>query len=458
MAIDLAITGGQVIIFDDIRPLDVLVNGEKIAGIVAPGTAPSDVRETINASGLLVMPGAVDVHVHTREPGYTHKEDITTCTQAAAAGGVTTIFGMPNLEPPTVTRDLLDKVLALYATKSVVDYNHHPAATRPDEFNAMVEAGIAAFKIYMVVDTQRAYPHPKGTGTHNHGHLLEIMRTVAPTGMPLMVHPHDQAIMDHVEQEWWEKGDRSPQAYARTLAAYDGVIWDTAVAVLLRLAEATGCRLCICHTQTRRTIEMIRQAKEKGLDVTAEVNHWTLFLGRWEDVERLGPYTLSYWVPDDAREAVWEGVNDGTIDFVASDHAPHTREEKEVGWEDMWAAHTGTPGVQYQLPLFLDAAKRGLVSLQRVVEMASTAPADVFGLENKGRLRPGADADITLVDLDGEWTITNDSVLSRCGWTPYDGRICKARVVRTLVRGKDVFRDGEVVGKPGSGMQVRPKR
>lgn len=457
MSIDIAITGGRVATAEGIRPLDVLVSGEKIAGLVAPGTVPPDVRETIDASGLLVMPGMVDVHVHTREPGYTHKEDITTCSQAAAAGGVTTIFGMPNLDPPTVTRELLDDVFGLYAEKSLIDYNHNPAATRPDEFAAMAEAGIAAFKIYMVVDTARAYPHPQGTGTHDHGHLLEIMQHVAPTGLPLMVHPHDQAIMDHIEQQWWEKGDRSPQAYARTLAAYDGLIWDSAVATLLRLAEATGCRLYICHTQTRRTIEMLREAKAKGLDVTAEVNHWTLFLGRWEDVARLGPYALSYWVPDDAREAVWEGVNDGTIDVLASDHAPHTQEEKEVGWEDMWTAHSGTPGVQYQLPLFLDAAQRERVSLERAIEMATAAPARLFGLENKGRLSPGADADITLVDLNSEWTITNDSVLSRIGWTPYDGRVCKTRVVRTLLRGKDIFRDGQVIGESGNGVQVNPK-
>jgi dihydroorotase (multifunctional complex type) len=457
MAIDRVITGGKVATPEGLYPLDVLVKGEKIAGLVTPGTAPSDVRELIDAQGLLVMPGAVDVHVHTREPGYTHKEDITTCTQAAAAGGVTTIFGMPNLNPPTVSRASLDDVFSLYAAKSVVDYNHNPAATQLAEFPAMAEAGIAAYKIYMVVDTQRSYPHPAGTGANNHGHLLEIMEAVAPTGLPLMVHPHDQEIMDLIEQRWWAKGDRSPQAYAKTLGVHDGLIWDAAIAMLLRLSEATDCPLYICHTNTWRSINMIREAKAKGVRVTAEVNHWTLFLATWEDVERLGPYALSYWVSDKSREAVWEAVNDGTIDFLASDHAPHTREEKEVGWEDMWAAHSGTPGVQYQLPLALDAAIQGKVSVERVVEMASTAPARSFGLENKGKLMPGADADIVLVDLNNEWTITNGDVLSRIGWTPYDGRVCKARIVRTLLRGEDIYHEGKVVGQPGGGKLANPE-
>jgi len=456
MTIDLAITGGHVVSSEDTRLCDVLVEGEKIVGLVSPGTAPSDTSKTIDASGLHVMPGAIDVHVHTREPGYTHKEDITTCTQAAVAGGVTTIFGMPNLNPPTVNRAALDDVFCLYREKSVVDFNHNPAATQTSEFEAMADAGIAAFKIYMVVDTKRSYPHPQGTGTHNHGHLLEIMENVKPTGLPLMVHPHDQDIMDVIEQRCWDKGDRSPRAYAETLAAYDGIIWDNAIAMLLRLAETTECPLYICHTNTWRGVELIRDAKRRGINVTAEVNHWTLFLGTWDDVDQLGPYALSYVVSDRGRDAVWEAANDGTIDFLASDHAPHTREEKEKGWHDMWATHTGTPGVQYQLPLALDAVSKGKLSLQRVVAMSSSNPAQKFGLRNKGKIAPGLDADIILVNLEKKWTIRNSGVLSRCGWTPYDGRECKGFVERTLLRGQDVYSEGKVVGIPGGGRFVHP--
>lgn len=456
MSFERVIQGGQVVVGNELRTADVLVGGGAVVGIVAPDSVPPDGAETIDASGMLVVPGMIDVHVHTREPGYTHKEDLDTCTQAAAAGGVTTIFGMPNLDPPTVTRADLDAVLARYARSSRVDYNHNPAATRLEEIPALAEAGIAAFKIYMVVDTGRSYPHPSGTGMHDHGHLLQAMRAVAETGLPLMVHPHDQGIMSALEKESWDRGDRSPQAYAKTLAAYDGVIWDTAVGVLLRLAEATGCRLHIVHAQTRRSIDMIREAKARGVDVTAEVNHWALFLATWDDVERLGPYALSYWVPDDARQAIWEGISDGTIDMLASDHAPHTREEKEIGWKDTWASHTGTPGVQYQLPLLLDAVHRGLLTPERLVELTAAGPARTFRLARKGRILPGVDADLAILDPAARWTITDESVLSRCGWTPYDGRAITGRVVRTMVRGQDVFRDGGVVGAPGSGAQAVP--
>lgn len=454
MSVDLVIANGTVITAGGRTNSDVLVSEGKVVE-VRPSGSEVEAAHTIDATGRLVMPGMVDVHVHTREPGYEHKEDITTCTQAAAAGGVTTIFGMPNLNPPTVTRKDLDDVLAAYGSKSLVDFNHNPVPA-VGEVDAMAEAGIAAFKVYMVVDTGRTYPHPAGTGIHDHGHLLQMFEDVARTDRVFMVHPHDQAIMDLIEQRYWADDDRSPEAYAKTLAAYDGLIWDTATATLLRLAEATGCRLHIVHVQTSRGIEMIRQAKARGVRVTAEVNQWALFLASWEDVLRLGPYCLSYWVPDHHKEAIWEGIADGTIDIMSSDHAPHTREEKEVGWEDMWSAHSGVPGVQFQLPLVLDAANEGKLTHERAVELTATAPARAFGLAHKGRIETGCDADIVVIDPNKEWTISNDDVLSRVGWTPYDGRTLTAQVERTFVRGIEVFSEGRVTGEPGHGLQARP--
>jgi dihydroorotase (multifunctional complex type) len=452
MAIDLRISGGDVATPQGKLRADVLVDGGRVAGVVSPGVEISDVGRTIDAGGKLVLPGMVDPHVHTREPGHTHKEDIITTTQQAAAGGVTTIFGMPNLTPPTSTVETLDEVFELYEAKSIVDYNHNPAATNPEHILPMAERGIRAYKVFMVVDTGRTYPHPAGTGMHDHGDLLRMMDLVAPTGLPFMIHPHDQALMDYIEGEILGRGDNTPQGYAQAYAAREGVIWDTAVDTLLRLSEASDCPVHLMHMQTRRSIEAVRRAKARGIKVTCEVNHWTLFLGTWDDVERLGPYALSYWLPDDAREAVWEGLLDGTIDMLSSDHGPHTREEKDVGWEKMWSAHTGTPGIQYQLPLLLDAVQEGKLSLERAVELTCSRPAEVFGLQaTKGIIAPGADADLAIVDLDAPWTITNDGVLSRCGWTPYDGRDCRVSVERTLLRGNEIYADGTVTGAPGQG-------
>jgi dihydroorotase (multifunctional complex type) len=456
MAIELRIAGGDVMTPAGRRPADLLIDDGKIVGLVNADVDISDIGRTVDAGGKLVVPGMVDPHVHTREPGFTHKEDITTSTQAAAAGGVTTVFGMPNLKPPTSSIELLDEVLELYKAKSVVDYNHNPAATDPTQIAGMAERGIAAFKVFMVVDTGRTYPHPAGTGMHNHGDLLRMMDTIVPTGLPFMIHPHDQALMDYIEGEYLARGENTPQAYAQAYAARDGVIWDSAVDTLLRLGEASGCPIHLMHMQTRRSIDAVRRAKARGVAVTCEINHWAPFLSRWEDVERLGPYALSYWVPDDHREAVWEGLLDGTIDMLSSDHAPHTREEKEVGWEKMWSAHTGTPGVQYQLPLLLEAALDGKLTLERAIEVTASRPAGVFGLADKGVIAPGTDADLVVIDLDQPWTISNDTDLSRCGWTPYDGRKCRVRVERTFLRGSEIYADGTVTGVPGQGRMVVP--
>lgn len=460
MAVDKRITGGTVVTPTGSVDADVLIEAGTIAGIVSPEVgAGIDAAAVIDATGKLVLPGMIDVHVHTREPGYEYKDDIYTTGLQAAAGGVTTIFGMPNLAPPTTTLETLEEVFELYRQKSIVDWNHNPAATDPEQVKRMNATDIRAYKIYMVVDTGRTYPHPAGTGMHDHGHLLKMMDTIAGSGKRFIIHPHDQAIMDYIEGDYLGRGENTPEAYAQAYAARNGVIWDTAIDVILRLSEAASCPIHIAHMQTKRSIDAVRRAKARGVDVTCEVNHWGPFLSTWRDVQTLGPYALSYWVPDEGREAIWEGLRDGTIDIVSSDHAPHTREEKEIGWTTMWSAHTGTPGIQYYYPLLLDAVHRGELSIERVVSAAATRPMEAFGLTGaKGQLAVGYDADIVVADPHAQWTITNDGVLSKTGWTPYDGRAITGRIDLTLVRGEAVYDNGTVVGKAGQGQLATARK
>jgi dihydroorotase len=373
-----------------------------------------------------------------------------------AAGGVTTSVGMPNVTPPPNSLDLLEKQYAIYRSDSIVDWNFNPAPTIADEMPGMAATGIAAFKIFMVVDTGRDYPHMPGIGMHDHGKLLEIMQRCAELNVPLMVHPHDQALMDVIEQKFWARGERDALAYAKAYAAHDGVIWETAIATLLRLQRAAGCHLHILHTQTAGSVQLIREAKAAGQKVTCELNPWALFLGcDWSAIQRLGSYALSYWVPEKNVPGLWQGVNDGTIDIIATDHAPHTREEKEIGWTDGWKAHTGTPSTQFYLSMFLTAALEGKLPLERVVEACSTAPARLFKLDKKGEIRPGFDADLVLVDLEKEYEIRDEDVLSLVGWSPYAGRKVKGKPVRTIVRGRTVYKDGKVVGEKGYGKQAK---
>ncbi len=453
---DVSITGGTLVTATERRVADVAISDGRIAAIVAPGT-PLEALETIDATGRHLLPGAIDVHSHHREPGFTRKEDIDSATRACAAGGVTTSFAMPNVDPPPNTAERLDAMLELYERKALIDWNINAAGTVVDQIPSLAMRGIAAFKVFMVTDTGRDYPHMPGIGVHDHGDLLGIFEAIAPTGLPLMVHPHDQALMAHIEQGFWARGERDARAYARAYSAYDGIIWDTATALLLRLQLATGTPLHLLHTQTVGVVEQLRRAKAAGQDVSAELNPWALFLGNdWATIERLGSYALSYYVPEKNTEPLWVALADGTIDLVSTDHAPHLREEKEPGWTDGWRAHTGTPSAQFYVPLFLDAARRGLIGLERVVELLATAPARRFGLIRKGRLEVGADADIVVVDLQAEFEIRDDIVLSKIGYTPYAGRRVQGVIEATLVRGRVVYRDGVVVGEPGWGRQARP--
>ncbi|GAA4903294.1 dihydroorotase [Stackebrandtia albiflava] len=455
MTMDTVITGARVVTPGGIVNADVGIATGRIASMALPGTL-TDATETIDAAGLTLVPGFIDVHSHHREPGFTHKEDIASATAACAAGGVTTTFAMPNVYPPPNTVDVLDDMFRLYERSAVVNWNVNPAGTILEEIPKLARRGIAAFKVFMVVDTGRDYPHMPGIGVHDHGRLLAIMEACAAAGVPLMVHPHDQALMDHIEQGFWDRGERDALAYAKAYAAHDGLIWDSAIGTLLRMQAATGVHLHLLHVQTAGSIDMIRRAKARGQHVTAEINPWALFLGhKWENIERLGSYALSYWVPEQHTPHLWEGLRDGTVDVISTDHAPHTREEKEVGWEDGWKAHTGTPSTQFYARMMFDAAHRGELRLERVVELCATAPARRFHLDGKGEIAIGADADLVLVDTERTTTITDDEVLSKIGYTPYAGQTYTGLPVRTLVAGKTVFHDGVVTGAPGGGTQSR---
>jgi dihydroorotase len=433
------------------------IENGRIAGLYEPGFEPA-CDDVIDASGLAVLPGVIDMHSHHREgsePGFEYKDTIYTSTMQCAAGGVTTSVGMPNVTPPPNSLDLLKKQFAIYQRDAIVDWNFNPAPTIADEIPRMAEQGIAAFKIFMVVDTGRSYPHMPGIGVHDHGRILEIMQACAKVNVPLMVHPHDQALMDVIEKEYWERQQRDALAYAKAYAAHDGVIWETAIATLLRLQKAAGCHLHILHTQTSGSVDLIRSAKAAGQRVTCEINPWALFLGcDWSSIQRLGSYALSYWVPEKNVPSLWEGLNDGTIDIVATDHAPHTREEKEIGWKDGWKAHTGTPSTQFYLSMFLTAALENKIPLSRVAEACSTAPARIFGIKDKGDVLPGYHADLVLVDLEREYEIRDEDVLSLTGWSPYAGRKVRGKPVQTLVRGRTVYKDGKVVGEKGWGHQA----
>jgi dihydroorotase-like cyclic amidohydrolase len=364
---------------------------------------------------------------------------------------------MPNVRPPVLSAETYSSTLALYETKAVVDYNINPSPTVAGEVPLLAAAGALAFKVFQVVDTKRSYPHVPGLGVTDDGEMLRVLEAVAPTGLPVMVHPHNQALMDVFEQRRWDRGEHGPMAYAEAQRDYDGLLWNTAIQTLLLMQEVTQARLHVLHLVTRQSVEMVRTAKAAGNAVTSEVNPFALFLGDRATIERSGPRALGRWVPDDVKAALWSGIADGTIDVIGSDHAPHTLAEKEVGWDDMWQAPSGVPQLQDYVPLLLDRGVREhRINLDAAVRVGSYNPAKVFGLyPRKGTLEAGSDADLVVIDPDARVVFDDARALSKCGWTPYHGEEARGAPVHTLVRGRFVLREGRVVGEPGWGKLAR---
>jgi dihydroorotase (multifunctional complex type) len=458
MAQTTILSGGRVVTPEGIIAADLEIEGELIRQVAIPGglrANPDGVQ--IDVTGKVILPGLVDTHAHLREPGHGHKEDILHGSSAAAAGGYTTIVGMPNVSPPTTTVERYEAAMAIYARQSIVDFNHHPVPTDLGEIAGLAAAGALAYKVYLISDATRDYLREPGLAIQDNGQLYEAMAEIGRTGRPVFVHPHDQALMRAIEAPYLERGDRDYRAYARAFAAHEGIVWDTASALVVRLAEATGVHLHLLHIKTKRMIDIVRRAKSAGQAVTCEINPVSILLANdWASIERVGPYALSTWTGEGQTEALWAALNDGTIDVIGTDHAPHTRAEKELGWTDMWKASGGLPHLQETLPLFLTQVAAGRLSLERLVRLASSEPARLLGIwPRKGAILPGSDADLVVVDLAARGTIREEEMLSKCGWTAWNGTEVEGLPWLTMVRGRVVYRDGKVIGEAGWGRQVR---
>ncbi len=457
--IDLAIVGGSIWTargFCD--RTDILVAGEKIVALRAGSDGPVDAGEVMDAAGKLVIPGFIDTHSHHRDPGFTYKEDITSATRGAAVGGVTMTVGMPNVNPPTTTPELYRALIEDQSRRAVVDFNHNPAPTNIGAVAELAAMGALGFKVFMVVDAARSYPHMPGLGVHEHDKLVRIMEAVRDTGRPLMVHPNDQAVLGLIEHAHFEAGKLDPESYSKAEWMYDGTVWNSGVAALIELNRGVGGPLHVLHMMSGRTVELIRRAKEDGQDVTSEVNAFGLFLSNWDEIAHLGPLGIGRCLKPEWIEALWDGIADHTIDVLGTDHAPHTLEEKLPGWKNMWATPTGTPQLQHYLMKLLDASHRGLISLDDVVRIGSYNPARRFDLyPRKGTIEVGADADLVLIDYEAEHTVTREEVLSKAGYSPYEGQTLRGVPVLTTVRGTVVARDGKVTVEPGYGQFVGPQ-
>lgn len=455
-AYDLIVRGSAIYTGDGVRAGQIAVRAGVIEAILDPADQPAAAR-VIDASDRPVIPGLVDTHCHFRDPGYNHKEDIASGTRAAAIGGVTTVFDMPNTDPPITTVERFVEHRDYVGARTIVDYGHNASAVNPEQIEGLASEGAAAFKLWMSYDMERTYPHSPATAVTDMAKLYTIFEIVQRTGLPLYVHPTDHDLYNLFSKRAQAEWGTDFRSYARAFRQGDSAAINTAVATLLEFQRATGARLHVLHLSSREAIRMVRVAKEAGRAVTAEANPFAMFItNSWERIERGGPYVLGQWVPDDDSDAQWDAVVDGTVDTVGSDHAPHLKDEKEPGWKDLYAAPSGSPMIADYLRLMLTAVNDGRLTLERVVELCCAAPAmltNIYG--RKGVIAPGADADLVVLDMGHQEVIRNENSVYKCGWTPADGLATRGRPVMTILRGTVVADDGKILVPEGFGQFVR---
>jgi dihydroorotase len=446
------IRGGQAYVGGQLVAADVLVDSGCIVGLVERGNAVETVDE-IDATDRLVLPGIIDTHAHTREPGYTHKEDFLTASKAGAAGGVTTMIDMPNVEPPTDTVETFVEKRTQADATSIIDFGHWVAGTNIDEIPSLAEAGATGFKIFQV---SGAYPHDPRLAMNDEAQLLRAMRAVEATGLPLNIHPFNQSLFEELSEEAFAAG-KPANWYTFGEVYTTDAIWHTAVNTLLNLQQLTDVRLNLVHTHSAGSLRLIRAAKSRGQRVTASLDPKYYHLTR-DDLMRLkGRACPGGFITEDPdrMDEIWRSLNDGTIDSIDADHAPHTLEELEQMETDAWHAAMGSPQYDWQYTITLTDVNDGKLSLRRAVELLAEAPARLLGIfPTKGALLPGSDADLVLVDLDRQFTLSDDGLYTKVGWTPYLGWKVKGYVELTMLRGTVIARDREIVGEPGYGRYI----
>ena len=417
--------------------------------ILAVGSAEAMPRahETLDATGLHLLPGAIDDHVHFRDPGYPQKENFASGTIAAAFGGVTVVFDMPNTLPTVENADVLAAKHAIAAGKAHVDYGLYAVLgeTSISRVPELIEGGVIGFKLYMG-NTFGRIPTPST------GAILEAFEAVAPTGKRVSLHAETNSIMERREAKLRKFGRIEPLAH---LDSRPEVVAIEAVSRAAILSEWTGARIHVLHISSAGELRPLAEAKARGVDITGETCPHYLMLST-EDYDRCSGIIRVNPPVREVRnqEPLWAALLDGTIDVIATDHAPHAVEEKARN--DIWTVDCGFAGVETQMPLMLSAIMRGRASIRDYVRWSAANPAKLWGLyPRKGVIQSGADADIAIVDLNRQWTIKDVEMHSTAKISPWDGWQVQGLPLHTIVRGRFVMKDRALqAGTRGWGRSV----
>ena len=412
----------------------IVIENEVIAEVLKAGetpTAPCD--ETIDAQGMYLIPGVIDDHVHFRDPGLTHKADMTSESKAAAAGGVTSYMDMPNTNPQTTTLEALEDKFKDAANKSIVNYSFYFGATNnnADDLAKLDKTQVCGVKLFM------------GSSTGNM--LVDQMETLknifANAGMLIATHCEDQHIISANTAIYKEKyGDDPDVKYHPAIRNEEACYESSALAV--KLAKETGARLHIMHISTAKELTLLENKPIEEKNITAEACVSHLFFCD-KDYERFGArIKCNPAIKSEAdRDALRQALTENLIDVIGTDHAPHLLSEKQGG---ALKAVSGMPTLQFSLNSVMELVHEGVLSMEQLVQKMCHAPATLYQIEKRGFIRPGYQADIVLLNPKKEWTVTNKCILSKCGWSPMEGQTFHSKVEKTFVNGHLVYADNQV--------------
>lgn len=424
-----------VIVNEGIRfPGSVVLENEKIAEILAEGQEPTiPCDEIIDATGCYLLPGVIDEHVHFRDPGLTHKADILTESKAAAAGGVTSIMDMPNTNPQTTTLDALNAKFDLLAEKSLINYSCYFGATNGNypEFSKLDKQRVCGIKLFMGSSTGNMLVDRKNS----------LEKIFNGTDLLIAAHCEDQAIIkENTDKYKATYGDDCPICFHPQIRSSEACFRSTELAI--QLAQQTNARLHVMHISTARELALFEARPLMEKRITAEVCVSHLIFSD-TDYEALGTrIKCNPAIKTKAdRDALRAAINSGLIDAIATDHAPHLLTEKEGG---AFKAMSGMPTIQFSLVSMLELAEEEGIRIERIVEKMCHAPAQIYDIHNRGYIRKGYQADLVLVSANQPWTVSADIILSKCQWSPLEGRSYRWKVEKTFVNGHLLYNNGEI--------------
>jgi dihydroorotase (multifunctional complex type) len=440
----MVLTNAKAYINKEIVDCSLAIDKGKIFKIGKETSMPR-AQTKIKIKNLLVLPGLIDVHVHLRDEGKAYKEDFYSGTAAAAAGGITTVLDMPNNDPVTMSAKTLRNRIENARKKILVNVGFYSEFPRNmNEIEDIVEEGAMAFKLFMTEQVG-------GLNIDDDHALLEAFKITSGLKVLVAVHAEDKATLKETEDEVKRANFNDIEAF---LKVHSESAETKAVKRLLNIVKQTNVHMHFCHISTEEGLEAVIDGKKSRMPITCEATPHHLLLSV-DDLKQTG--TLALTMPPVREkhhtEALWNGVKNGWIDILASDHAPHTLQEKKA--KAVWDVKVGIPNLETTLPLLLTEVKRGRLSIADVVRLMAEKPAEIFKLKGRGCLKEGNNADLTVVDLNRKYKIEASNFHSKAKYSPFDHWTVEGKPVKTFVNGQLIMDDGEIVAKLGSGKIIR---